>query len=202
MTARPARLSRDAILDTARAMIVGRGLDDFSLRKLAARLGVTAPSLYRFFDSKDAIVGAIAEAEFAQLIEAIETAAAAHDDPVEQIKAQSTAYVERAVASPALFAVMFAYRPPWLEGPDATELPLASKAWQLASTAVEAAVARGQLHEPDVVLASLTIWSAVHGVATLLTVGSPDRARPLDRALVTSVIDAVVDGLAVRTAGS
>lgn len=202
MTARPARLSRDAILDAARAMIVARGIDDFSLRRLAARLGVTAPSLYRFFDSKDAIVAAIAEAEFALLIEALEAAAAPHDDPVAQIKAQSTAYVERAVASPALFAVMFAYRPPWLEGPDPTELPLASKAWQLASSAVESAIERGQLHEPDAVLASLTIWSAVHGVATLLTVGSPEADRPADRALVTSVIDAVVDGLAARGAGA
>lgn len=198
MSARPARLSRDVILDTARAMIVDRGLDDFSLRGLAAGLGVTAPSLYRFFDSKDAIVAAIAETEFAQLIEAIDEAATRHDDPIAQIKAQSTAYVERAVSSPALFAVMFAYRPPWLEGPGPAELPLASKAWNLASTAVEAAVARGQLQEPDVVLASLTIWSAVHGVATLLTVGGADPPRPVERALVASVIDAVVDGLAFR----
>jgi AcrR family transcriptional regulator len=202
MTARPARLSRDAILDEARSMIVATGIADFSLRRLASRLGVTAPSLYRFFDSKDAIVAAIAEAEFALLIAAIEGAAAAHDDPVEQIKAQSTAYVECAVANPALFAVMFAYQPPWLEEPSPSDLPLASKAWQLAATAVEAAIADGRLREPDTVLASLTIWSAVHGVATLLTVGGHDADRPVDRALVASVIDAVVDGLAVRGTGA
>jgi AcrR family transcriptional regulator len=202
MTARPARLSRDAILDEARTMIVARGIDEFSLRKLAGRLGVTAPSLYRFFDSKDAIVAAIADAEFAQLIEVIEAAAARHDDPVAQIQAQSTAYDERAAASPALFAVMFAYRPPWSEGQSLPELPLASKAWQLASTAVEAAIADGRLREPDPVLASLTIWSAVHGVAALLTAGGPGAASSLDRMLVASVIDAVVDGLAVRGTGA
>ena len=115
MSARPPRLSRDAILDTARTMIVARGIDGFSLRRLAAHLGVTAPSLYRFFDSKDAIVAAIAEAAFEQLIDAIDGAAAGHDDPIERIKAQSVAYVECAVANPALFAVMFAYRPPWAD---------------------------------------------------------------------------------------
>jgi AcrR family transcriptional regulator len=190
-------LSRDAILDTARTMIVAGGIDAFSLRRLAADLGVTAPSLYRFFGSKDAIVAAIAEAAFAELIDAIEQAAAALDDPVARIKAQSVAYVECAVANPALFAVMFAYRPPWTDLPDAPELPLASKAWQLASVSVETATAQGLLREPDPLLAALTIWSAVHGVATLLTIGAP-KQRPLDRALVTSVVDAVVDGLAVR----
>jgi len=197
MSARAARLSREGILDAATAMVVARGIDAFSLRRLAAHLGVTAPSLYRFFDSKDAIVAAIAEAAFADLIESIEAAAADVDDPVERIKAQSVAYVECAVANPALFAVMFAYRAPWTDLPDAPELPLASKAWQLASVAVEEATAQGRLHEPDPVLAALTIWSAVHGVATVLTVAAPER-RPLDRPLVTSVVDAVVDGLATR----
>ena len=70
-------------------MIVDRGIDDFSLRRLAARLGVTAPSLYRFFDSKDAIVAAIAETAFAELIDAIEQSAVGLDDPVAQIKARS-----------------------------------------------------------------------------------------------------------------
>jgi AcrR family transcriptional regulator len=190
-------LSRDGILDAARTMIVAEGIDGFSLRRLAARLGVTAPSLYRFFDSKDAIVAAIAEAAFEQLIDAMDRAAAGLDDPIARIKAQSVAYVECAVDNPALFTVMFAYRPPWTDLPNAPELPLASKAWQLASVAVEEATARGLLREPDPLLAALTIWSAVHGVATLLTIGSPQH-RPLDTTLATSVIDAVVDGLAAR----
>ena len=178
-------------------MIVERGLAELSLRRLATRLDVTAPSLYRFFDSKDAIVTAIAEAEFAQLIEVIERSAAAFDDPIEQIKAQSRAYVERAVASPALFEVMFVYRPPWTDAPTAPELPLASKAWQIASVAVDRAIADGQLRELDPVLAALTIWSAVHGVATLLSLGTRAGA-PEDRVLLDSVVDAIVDGLAVR----
>jgi AcrR family transcriptional regulator len=198
MTARPARLSRDAILDAARRSIVVRGIDEFSLRRLAAELGVTAPSLYRFFDSKDAIVGAIADAEFELLLAAIDRATTGLADPIAQIKAQSAAYVECAVANPALFEVMFAYRPPWTDGSGLPEQPLASKAWYSAVGAVETAIAQRRLGESDPVLASLTIWSAVHGVATLLTAGGPGTQATLDRALVTSVIDAVVDGLAVR----
>jgi AcrR family transcriptional regulator len=198
MTARSARLSRETILDAAREAIIERGIDGFSLRRLAARLGVTAPSLYRFFDSKDAIVGAIADTEFELLFAAIDRATAGVEDPVAQIKAQSAAYVECAVANPALFAVMFAYRPPWTEGSGLPELPLASKAWHLAVGAVETAIAQRRLGETDPVLASLTIWSAVHGVATLLTAGGRGTQATLDRALVTSVIDAVVDGLAAR----
>jgi AcrR family transcriptional regulator len=190
------RLTRDAILDEARTMIVAQGLAQFSLRRLATQLGVTAPALYRFFDDKAGIVTAIAESEFAQLIDVIERAAAGVDDPVDQIKAQSVAYVECAVANPALFAVMFVYRPPWTRAPDPTDLPLAAKAWQLASVAVEQAIAQDRLREPDAVLAARTIWAAVHGVATLQSLGTA--AGTVDRALVDSVVDAVVDGLAAR----
>ena len=196
MTPRSRRLSRDAILDEARTMIVAQGLAQFSLRRLATQLGVTAPALYRFFDGKAGIVAAIAEAEFTQLIDVIERAAAGVDDPIDQIKAQSVAYVKCAVENPALFAVMFAYRPPWTQGPDPAELPLAAKAWQLASVAIEQAIAQGRIGEPDSVLAARTIWSAVHGVATLQTLGTT--ASAADRRLVDSVIDAVVDGLAAR----
>lgn len=195
---RPA-LTRDSILGAARELLVAEGLAAVSLRRLAARLGVTAPALYAHFDSKDELIVALAEEEFARLIEHIQQRIAdtpdAGADPLDRIRAQSRAYVEYAVANPTLFDVMFVFRPDWVAQPEATELPLASKAFAIAAVSVEDAIAQRLLRETDPLLASLTIWSAVHGVATVL-LASPGFDPEYERMLVDSVIDTVVAGLA------
>jgi len=47
---------RTEILESACELYVQDGLEGFSMRKLAKRLGVTAPALYRHFDSRERLV--------------------------------------------------------------------------------------------------------------------------------------------------
>jgi TetR/AcrR family tetracycline transcriptional repressor len=55
-------LDRKQIVDEAVALLDAEGLDGVTLRKLAARLGVQAPTLYWHLPNKAALVTAIAEA--------------------------------------------------------------------------------------------------------------------------------------------
>lgn len=55
----PAR--REEVLDAGLSLISEHGIAGASLRKLAARLGMSQPSLYHYFDSKDALVQQIIE---------------------------------------------------------------------------------------------------------------------------------------------
>ncbi|WP_202873819.1 TetR/AcrR family transcriptional regulator C-terminal domain-containing protein [Kribbella speibonae] len=55
-------LDRTRIVDEAVALLDSEGLDGVTLRKLAARLGVQAPTLYWHLPNKAALVTAIAEA--------------------------------------------------------------------------------------------------------------------------------------------
>src|SRR5688500_1343091 len=52
-------LLRTEILAAAQHIIRTQGLDALSLRALAKAVGVTAPALYEYFDSKDAILRAL-----------------------------------------------------------------------------------------------------------------------------------------------
>ncbi|MEM9072521.1 MAG: helix-turn-helix domain-containing protein [Myxococcota bacterium] len=52
----PAAERREQILRTARTMIRERGIDGFALRELARELGIRAPSLYRYFESKESLL--------------------------------------------------------------------------------------------------------------------------------------------------
>jgi AcrR family transcriptional regulator len=67
--ARPkqALLTRSRILAAAAAVIDAEGLESLSVRRLAADLGVQAPSLYNYFPTKADIVEAVADAVVAKV---------------------------------------------------------------------------------------------------------------------------------------
>lgn len=62
------RSARDAIVDAAWELVRGEGLAALSLRDLAKQAGITTPTVYAYFESKNAIYDAMfgrAAAEFA-----------------------------------------------------------------------------------------------------------------------------------------
>ncbi|MEK0100206.1 TetR/AcrR family transcriptional regulator [Streptomyces sp. NPDC056002] len=67
--ARPRKplLSRDRIVTAALSLVDAEGLAAVSTRRLAAELGVSGPSLYNHFRTKDQILEAVADAVSAQV---------------------------------------------------------------------------------------------------------------------------------------
>ncbi len=67
--ARPRKplLSRARIVAAALALIDAEGLTALSTRRLAAELGVSGPSLYNHFPTKDALLDAVADTVIAQV---------------------------------------------------------------------------------------------------------------------------------------
>jgi AcrR family transcriptional regulator len=185
-------VDREVILAVARELLVADGIDGVSFRRIASRLGVTAPALYGYVDGKADLLRALAEQEFSQLLARF--AAVDDPDPLARIRGHSRAYVAYAREHPALFEVMFVFRPAWVRA-DAEELPLATEVFGAGLTAIEEAVAAGQLHG-DSFMVALTMWSAVHGVASVL-LANPGLGAPFEDALVEQVIDTVLAGLAV-----
>jgi AcrR family transcriptional regulator len=60
-------LNTDRIVDAARALVDAEGLPAVSTRRLAAELGVSGPSLYNHFRTKDQILEAVADSVSAQV---------------------------------------------------------------------------------------------------------------------------------------
>src|SRR5215831_13384751 len=67
--ARPRKplLSTDRIVGAARTLVDAEGLAAVSTRRLAAELGVSGPSLYNHFRTKDQILEAVADSVSAQV---------------------------------------------------------------------------------------------------------------------------------------
>jgi AcrR family transcriptional regulator len=61
------RLDVEVVVDTALGLADDLGLDSVSLRRIAGRLGVTPMALYRYVDSKESLLDALAERLYAEL---------------------------------------------------------------------------------------------------------------------------------------
>jgi AcrR family transcriptional regulator len=97
------------IKDSARRLLVAGGPTAISLRAIARDLGITAPALYRYFASLDALVLAIVTDLFEDLRATIADAAAEHADeePLMRIRHMARAFRYWSLARPAEFALMF-----------------------------------------------------------------------------------------------
>jgi AcrR family transcriptional regulator len=101
-----------AILDAARAVMRERGVADLSLREVARRVSMQAPSLYEYFPSKMALYDALFLAGFrvfqARLLEALEGAGTFW----EQMQANFEVYMGFAREHPDLYQLLFEHPVP------------------------------------------------------------------------------------------
>jgi AcrR family transcriptional regulator len=105
---------RNSLVEEAVRLIEREGLDAFSLREVARRVGVSANAAYRHFEDKDALLAAVAARGLGVLArrmrEAIEgvTTRGAGPRAIAHLRATGRAYVAFALAKPELFRVTFA----------------------------------------------------------------------------------------------
>jgi AcrR family transcriptional regulator len=91
------------IVDAARELLEEEGPDALSMRRLAERIGIRAPSIYKHLPDKQALENALISAGFAEQADAFENAVQESDDPVYAI---AQAYREFARKHPHLYRLM------------------------------------------------------------------------------------------------
>ncbi|BAU15699.1 transcriptional regulator, TetR family (plasmid) [Leptolyngbya sp. NIES-3755] len=157
---------REALINEAYQQIEQEGAIALNLSKLAQKIGVSQPSVYRHFPSKQALAMSVAQRGFEQLAAALkETTEIVESDPFEGIRAIATAYVEFALDHPEIARLMFSMK----ERVTEPSLQNASKAAAVPLfRIVEAAKRCGSLRNNDVEQAVRIIWAAIHGLAMLL----------------------------------
>ena len=62
---------REEILQAAKELFLEQGYDSTTIRRIADRVGISAPALYLYFRDKEALMLALCDQTFAHLIEAV-----------------------------------------------------------------------------------------------------------------------------------
>lgn len=162
------------------------GLEDLSLRAIAARVGVSHTAPKNHFGSLKGLLSAMAAEGFRRHAVAMREGVEGTAKGKERLRAATAGYVRFAKQHPALFRLMFS---PLLARDETAELAEAG----MQSYAVLQSVAAGlewprpELEQPSELKSwqsEMLLWSIVHGYASLLIEGrgprKPDGAPLLD----------------------
>ncbi|WP_433796409.1 TetR/AcrR family transcriptional regulator [Actinoplanes sp. CA-252034] len=143
-----------------------------TLRAVARRVGITAPSIYPHFTDRPTLMLAVVQTAFAELTDWLETAHRnAGDDPRRQLHALSAAYLDFAQARPQRYRTMFGgqFDPtPGLTGNTLTFEDVAAlgmQALQLFTDALAGCVAARQSTSTDPGADAVALWLGLHGLA-------------------------------------
>jgi AcrR family transcriptional regulator len=94
------------IIDTARALLEAVGSDGLTMRRLAAELGIRAPSLYKHVNGRPALELALVETGLDETGLALHAAVAgSNSDPISDLLG---AYRDRGLANPELYRLITA----------------------------------------------------------------------------------------------
>lgn len=157
---------REEIVDATTELLLETGhAKAVSIRAVAQRVGVTSPSIYLHFVDKDALLDAVCARYFERLDEVMQQVARDQPSTIDRLRAQGLAYVRFALLNPELYriATMGEGRP----GSD-VDMTLNSSAFVHMRATIESLMDEGIYPTGNATMAALELWTAAHGVATLL----------------------------------
>jgi AcrR family transcriptional regulator len=165
----------------AERLFAEKGPDAVTIRQLAAELGVSPMTPYRYFKDKDDILAATRASGFNRFALALETARRAAPDVASAGAAVGAAYVAFALENPDAYKLMFD-----MDQPNAADYPELVQAGQRARATMTAhvddAIAAGLIAgEPEEI--GVMMWASLHGavvleLAGMLPAGGARRLQP------------------------
>lgn len=173
--------ARQAILDATEDLLVEEGYEKLSMRKLAARCGYAAPTIYHYFGDKPGLLDTLITLRV-QALSAELRAVRLGSDPAENMRRLFVAFARWGIANPTHYQLLTANREPHPAGEEAREILMGP---------VTALEEQGRL-ETDIELARQSFWALVHGIISLQT------TRPEEdwsEQLIDRALDAMICGL-------
>lgn len=183
---------RNALVSEALKLLEQDGAANFTLRDLAARVGVSHAAPYAHFEDKNALLAAVAVVGFQKLTTYLEAAVRGHSDPTEQYVHMGEAYVRFGMENPALYNLMFTSE----ELPEQRDrFPELKEAGTAAFGALIGMLSQmqqsGFMRQGNIDGFGFAVWAHVHGLTSLIITGRVECAGDCTGAGVGTVEEAV-----------
>jgi len=166
----PPQQRRTQIISAAKEMFTEQGVTNVTMRALGRRCGITQASIYQHFTDKDAILAAICDNYFIEMLDQFRLAAASAGDPLSRLQAVMRAYMDFALAHPQEYQLTFMNplrhtHPPV---PDGADPPAGQMSFNFLQGMVAELMASGQLRPGKAEAVAEAIWACGHGLVALL----------------------------------
>lgn len=165
---------RQRILETALELIGKDGFEQFSMRKLASRLNITATTIYNYYSSKDELYLAVLTRGFEELYAEMLKGYNAGDDPMDKLGGLLRKAIKFGITRANFYNIMFTWNVPkynnYVGTPEEArafiELQAALQCGELLKKAIiEARLDSSPYQKDD--LAWVQVLCTIHGLITL-----------------------------------
>ncbi len=185
---------RGEILDAAKHLFAEQGVDHVTMRRIGAAVGVSPTALYMHFSDKDALLAAIAQDTFAELVDRLEQSRIETVDPLKRFRAGLRAYIDFGIARPDEYRLTFMTRLFRRAEIKTCALELADRSFHILQDGVRELMAAGVFRDGNATLISEAIWATLHGVTALL-LDQAENILAKQEALVEASLDLLIAGL-------
>jgi len=179
---------RQKILEEAIGIVYQEGLDRFTMRGLAEKLGYSAATIYLYFRNKEDLIHEIARYGYERLVAATRGAFEI-EDPFEAVAAMVRAYVDFGLSHPELYRLMtWDFSP---EGYTEAERLRTAELWTRYRKLYGRGIESGAFRAGDPDVQAAMGWAFVHGFLQLAISGRMPPAALKDKTL-TELRDALI----------
>jgi AcrR family transcriptional regulator len=158
---------RNALVAVGRKLLETTGIGEFSLRQVAREVGVSGAAPFRHFADKEALLAAIAEEGFVELLSTRRKLISPAGHPARTVYRMMEAYVAYAIRHPGMFDLMVGQRIPSLTAYGELS-QIIDESFGLFAKAVQ--LYGQECGWPEKTFPALThaAWAVEHGVAMLI----------------------------------
>jgi AcrR family transcriptional regulator len=161
-------LRAEIVAATKKLLAAAGNSEAVSIRAVADAVGVTSPSIYLHFADKDELIEAVVADVFAELDEAMTTAAGKVEKPLEKLCAYGLAYVQFALEHPEHYRIATMCELGKTAEAGHIDRVLADAAFAHLMATVVACQEAGVFAKGDPLPITLELWAAAHGIASLM----------------------------------
>ena len=162
---------KEQILEAALDLMNRHGFDGFSMRKLGSRLGVSAKTIYNYYQNKDELYLSILTRGFEQLYDRYQKTFSNYQNPMERLKAMGAEYLAFGLENANIYNLMFTWHVPKFKDYVGTpmepvaqfELETALKVSEIFMQAIKEAAGNDAMSEDTARFHMICAWSQMHG---------------------------------------
>jgi AcrR family transcriptional regulator len=189
---------KQRILDAARQVLLAEGYRNFSLRKIARGIDVSATSIYLHFENKDDLVHNLMEEAIERLNNQLEQSISGETDPIQKLENLAHTYAEFALKYPREYQVIYLISSDEMSRYPKEKFRKARKGYEIVTDVLQEGVASGLIAEEKPRMAAYTFWAQLHGVMSVVLSQRLD-TRIKQEEFIEEAIDHIVKGYQVRT---
>lgn len=187
-------LKQEIVDATIKLLLETKDFDAVSIRAVADAVGVTPPSIYIHFASKEELVMHVTEMHFLALGEVTRAATAGIDDPVDRVRAMGRAFVDFGLQHQEQYRVLFMTRTPQWQADHIRERIMDLSGFGQVVEAAKVCIESGAFAKAEPFFVACQLLMGVHGITSIL-ISKPVFPWPDLDTLIDAQIDLLITGL-------